>query len=190
MKLYLGLVHYPVRNKREEVVCTSITNLDIHDISRSCKTFGVKNYFLITPLEAQHELLSRILGHWKSDKSSIYNPDRFEALSIAVASKSIEDAVQYICEREGVAPFVAVTGANFLNHDGDMKELVLKINLDETPCLLLFGTGWGLTASVIDAADYRLAPINGMAIDGYNHLSVRSAVAIYLDRLREASLTS
>ena len=31
-QIYLALVHYPVYNKRREVVCTSVTNFDIHDI--------------------------------------------------------------------------------------------------------------------------------------------------------------
>ena len=43
-KIYLGLVHYPVYNKRHDVVCTSVTNFDIHDISRSCRTYDVKGY--------------------------------------------------------------------------------------------------------------------------------------------------
>ncbi len=50
----------------------------------------------------------------------------------------------------------------------------------ETPFLILFGTGWGLTQEVKNRSDYILAPIKGK---GYNHLSVRSAVAIILDRL-------
>jgi len=37
-----------------------------------------------------------------------------------------------------------------------------------------------LTKEVKDDSDYVLAPIEGK---GYNHLSVRSAVAIILDRL-------
>ena len=62
MNLYLGLVHYPIKNKLGELVTTSVTNLDIHDISRSCSTFGVKKYFLITPLNLQRELVDSILG--------------------------------------------------------------------------------------------------------------------------------
>jgi hypothetical protein len=51
---------------------------------------------------------------------------------------------------------------------------------ESTPFFVLFGTGWGLTQEVRDDSDYVLAPIEGK---GYNHLSVRSAVAIILDRL-------
>ncbi len=50
--------------------------------------------------------------------------------------------------------------------------------------LLLFGTGWGLTPQLLDEADLRTEPIRGVSPSGYNHLSVRSACAIALDRLR------
>ena len=46
---------------------------------------------------------------------------------------------------------------------------------------LIFGTAWGLDSEVIKRADYVLDPIEGST--GYNHLSVRTAVAIILDRL-------
>ena len=78
---------------------------------------------------------------------------------------------------------MVVTGANFAQYDGKEKELMAKIALDGNPMFLLFGTGWGLTASTVEQADFRLEPIFGIANDGYNHLSVRSAVAIYCDRL-------
>ncbi len=185
--LYLGLVHYPVNNKRGEVVTTSVTNLDIHDISRSCRTFGVKKYFLVTPLQAQHQLVSRILGHWEEDKSALYNPDRQDALSVAMLIKSVEDAVAWIEEKEGVKPLIAVTGANFKHYHGDGQKLREMMNLDKRPCLLLFGTGWGLNARIVEMADFALEPLFGAATDGYNHLSVRSAVAIYLDRIQKRS---
>ncbi len=109
--LYLGLVHYPVNNKRGEVVTTSVTNLDIHDISRSCRTFGVKKYFLVTPLQAQHQLVSRILGHWEEDKSALYNPDRQDALSVAMLIKSVEDAVAWIEELGDGVDHAALAGS-------------------------------------------------------------------------------
>ena len=48
-------------------------------------------------------------------------------------------------------------------------------------CLLLFGTGWGLAPAVMAEVDAVISPVgSGRA---YNHLSVRSACAIILDRL-------
>lgn len=186
MKLYLGLVHHPIKNKRGDVVTTSVTNLDIHDISRSCRTFNVKEYYIVTPVRAQHELLHKILGHWQDDKASDYNPDRFDALARTRHVNSIEDGIARIEEIEGIRPFVVATGANFKEYEGNEQDLVNRLkstgDLDKLPIFILFGTGWGLTTSLVDGADYRLEPLFGNAEDGYNHLSVRSAVAIYLDR--------
>lgn len=181
--LYLGLVHHPINNKRGEIVTTSVTNLDIHDIARSCRTFGVKNYFIVTPLEAQHGLVNKILGHWQEDNANAYNPDRHDALSIARLANSVEEAVVEIEKIEGKKPLVAVTGANFQGFSGNAADLREKMEIDNMPCFLLFGTGWGLHASVVESADFKLNPIFSNIGDGYNHLSVRSAVAIYLDRL-------
>ena len=33
--LYVGLVHYPIYNKRMNVIAGAVTNFDIHDISRA-----------------------------------------------------------------------------------------------------------------------------------------------------------
>ncbi|MBY0517006.1 MAG: RNA methyltransferase [Bacteriovoracaceae bacterium] len=180
--LYVGLVHGPVKDKSGSVVTTSVTNLDIHDISRTCRTFGVSRYFLITPLKIQHELVNRILGHWESDKGSLYNPDRTDALASAELVDTIEDARCTVEKIEGKTPLIVVTGAQLVG-DGDESQLAQKAILDQIPILLLFGTGWGLLASTTDHADFRLGPITSCARDDYNHLSVRSAVAIYVDRL-------
>lgn len=188
-KIYLGLVHSPIRNKRGDVVTTSVTNLDIHDIARSCRTFGMQKYFIVTPLKAQHELVNRILGHWEEDKAAAYNPDRQDALAIARLVNSVEDGIAKIKEIEGVEPIVAVTGANFEENSGVEIDLVSKSRVDKRPIFLLFGTGWGLHAQVLERAQFALEPIFGASEDGYNHLSVRSAVAIYLDRLARASET-
>jgi hypothetical protein len=184
---YIGLVHGPIRSKDGSEITTSVTNLDIHDIARTARTFGFRRYFLITPIKNQQAMVKKILGFWETDSGLIYNPDRKNALSEAEVIDSIEDAIKKITEIEGKKPCVVVTGANFEKFDGNEKELLQKLALDGTPMFLLFGTGWGLTAPVVEQADFRLGPIFGSADDGYNHLSVRSAVAIYCDRLARAS---
>ena len=186
MKAYLGLVHHPIVDKRGDTVTTSVTNLDIHDIARSARTFGFEGYFIVTPIQKQHELVQTILDHWNTDHGNAYNPDRKDALSFIRLSESIEDAKNKIKKLEGEEPFVVVTGANFKEFDGNTEELRAKLSVDKRPMLLLFGTGWGLHASVTDAVDYKLEPLYGASKDGYNHLSVRSAVAIYCDRLRRS----
>ena len=53
---YLALVHYPVYDRHRRVVATAITNLDIHDIARSSRTYQLAGYFLVHPVTAQREL--------------------------------------------------------------------------------------------------------------------------------------
>jgi len=183
MRFYLGLVHYPIKNKNGELINTSVTNLDIHDISRSCRTFGIINYYLVTPIELQKDLVKTILGHWAEDHANQYNPDRHNALSIARAVDSVEETIAIIEKNEGQRPLVVVTGANFEHYDGDETSLTNKVEQGNIPCLILFGTGHGLHDELLKIADFKLKPIHAVSSDGYNHLSVRSAVAIYLDRL-------
>jgi hypothetical protein len=183
MNVYLGLVHHPIKNKLGALVTTSVTNLDIHDISRSCRTFGIKKYYIVTPIMAQKELVDSILGHWEQDKANAYNPDRQDALSVARSVDSIETAITEITKIEGQVPLIAVTGANFDSFDGDISQLTKKIEESNMPCFLLFGTGWGLHPIALEKADFKLSPIMSNNSDGYNHLSVRSAVAIYLHNM-------
>ena len=182
--LYLGLIHHPVVNKSGEVVTTSVTNLDIHDIARSCRTYGVSCYYIVTPIAAQQSLVERILGHWKKQASALYNPDRQDALDGVRVVSSLESGMEDVSAQEGRVPDVVVTGAKLAHDTVTSGELRKKMEGEETPTLLLFGTGHGLHSDLIEKADYRLKPLVGSALDGYNHLSVRSAVAIYLEKLR------
>ncbi len=52
---------------------------------------------------------------------------------------------------------------------------------DDRVIFLLFGTAWGLDKTILEHVDYILDPVNGRT--GYQHLSVRAAAAIILDRL-------
>ncbi len=181
---YLALVHHPIENKKGEIVTTSVTNLDIHDIARSCRTYGIKKYFIVTPLKPQQELIQRLLEHWKAHEASEYNPYRQSALDLVQLVHSIDEAKDLIAHWEGECePLVAVTGAKIDEPDGDEGSLRQKIRLDKKPLLLLFGTGYGLTSEIFQKADFRLKKIMGSAHDQYIYLSVRSAVAIYCDRL-------
>ena len=56
MRLYVGLVHFPVYNKHRETIASAITPLDIHDFARLGKTYDVSGLFVITPLEDQQAL--------------------------------------------------------------------------------------------------------------------------------------
>lgn len=179
--LYLALVHSPIVNKKGETITTSVTNMDLHDIARSCRTFGFKNYFIVTPLAAQHELLGKILGYWQTDTANTYNPDRFDALELIQVVSTLEDAVTKITAIEGKAPLVATTQAKNDHPNGNCSQLVELAKTKQQSILLVLGTGWGLHPDLVNKANFMLDPIPGAA--DYNHLSVRSAAAIYTSRL-------
>jgi len=185
--LYIGLVHYPIYDRRRDVVATAVTNFDIHDLARCARTFGVEGFYVITPLESQILLVQRIIRHWVEGTGSIYNPARKESLSLVKICRTIDEAEGEISSSWGKKAILVATGAS--NHPGSIQFSALgKMLKDQnTPFLILFGTGWGLTQEVKESSDYVLAPIGGM---GYNHLSVRSAVAIILDRLLGDRLSS
>ena len=63
---YVALVHHPIVDRAGEVVTTAVTNLDVHDIARSCRTYGACAYYVVTPLTSQREIVQRILDHWIS----------------------------------------------------------------------------------------------------------------------------
>ncbi len=179
--IYLGLVHYPIYNKNDEVITTAITNFDIHDIARTARTYDINRYFIIHPLPSQVALAKEILSYWQEGYGGQYNPDRQEAFRILEIIPTIEQAIQTITEREGLAPLVITTDARKFSNTVSypyMRELISEAG---KPCLLLFGTGWGMEKSVMEKFDYILEPIYGPG--DYNHLPVRAAVAIILDRL-------
>ncbi len=179
--IYLALVHYPVYNKNHEVVSTSVTNFDIHDISRTCRTYDIKEYHIVVPVEAQKQLTERIIGYWQEGVGGNHNKDREEAFFNTRVYESIQKSIEEIEKLEGKRPLIITTSAKIYPNTVTYKELGEKITGDDRPYLLLFGTGWGLTEEIMDMSDYILEPIRGNT--KYNHLSVRSAVSIILDRL-------
>lgn len=179
--LAIALVHYPVYNKHHEVVTSALTNLDQHDIARSSKTFGLDRFYIVTPSEEQRKLAERISGHWQQGWGADYNPDRKLALDIVRVTPSLASAAADFQSGFSKPVKIAVTGA--AQRSGSTALVTFRNLLRESdqPYLLLLGTGWGLTEECFAAADLILEPIAGNGI--YNHLSVRSAAAIMLDRL-------
>ena len=136
----------------------------------------------MTPILAQQALVKRITGHWEKDRQASYNPDRFNALSLVDVQHDFLSCVDQIEKEEKQSCFKVATGANF-NPEKTIKVTEMTKNLDTKPVFLLFGTGWGLHDTILEKADAFLEPIFGCSKDGYNHLSVRSAVAIYLNQI-------
>ncbi len=180
MAVYVALLHYPVYNKEKRVVATSLTTLDIHDIARASRTYGVKKYFIVQPIENHLWLANKLLSFWQGGHGREYNPKRWEALKLVKAVPYFENVLEEIEKEDGTKPKIVVTSAREYENNISFKNLREKIESGEN-VIICFGTGWGLTEEFINSADYVLEPIRG-ATD-YNHLSVRSAASIILDRL-------
>ncbi|MDD2498025.1 MAG: RNA methyltransferase [Desulfitobacteriaceae bacterium] len=181
-RLFTALVHYPVYNKKKEIINTSITNLDLHDIARASATYQVENYFIVQPVEIQHQLARTLIAHWTRGYGARYNPDRKEALSKIILLNSLNDVKNNIEERFGSPPQVIATAARAYPQTIGYREMRETMERQGGNYLILFGTGWGLEESVIETTDFMLKPVYGPG--EYNHLSVRSAVSIILDRLQ------
>ena len=179
--LYCALVHHPVLDREGNEVTTSVTNLDVHDIARSARTYGLRGYFVVSPIEAQHPVVQRIVDHWCSGAGTMRFPERAEAIALVHLCRSIDEAIAEIEQREGQAPRLVVTSAKDGPERTSHAEEALRLRDESRPTLLLFGTGHGLSERVLRRADVFLAPIEGPT--DFNHLSVRAAAAITFDRL-------
>ena len=177
-RLAVALVHAPVIDRRGDLVTTAVTNLDLHDIARSARTYGVERFYVVTPALEQQRLVERILLHWRQGFGASYNPDRGEALATVRIVDNLEAALtDWSCATAGeVQPLL--TGAR--REDGicfaDARQL-----LSQQPVLLVLGTGWGLAPELFSRGWKVLEPLRGTG--DYNHLSVRAAAAIMFDRL-------
>jgi len=180
-RIDLALVHYPVINKNRETIGSAVTNLDLHDIARAAKTYGVDSLYVVTPYIDQQKLFRELLEHWLVGHGATYNAKRGEALSLVHICDDLDGLLEEVTAKWQQRPRVLATCAQEKHATVWSYQAVRqKISAGES-FLILFGTAWGLAQEVIDAGDGILEPITGAG--SYNHLSVRSAAAIVLDRL-------
>jgi len=186
-KTVLVLLHYPVTNRLGELITTSITNLDIHDLSRSARTYEIDHYFLVTPILEQKELLERVLGHWNRGRSFEWHPDRAEALSRVKCLPDFEAVKTELIERYPDHHLeVAMPDARPIPGQKSYAEVREIWARESKPGvkIIVLGTGWGIAEPFFKEVQTFLGPIYGpLKTEGYNHLSVRAAGAVILDRL-------
>jgi tRNA (guanine37-N1)-methyltransferase len=178
VKAALALMHYPMRDKRGDIVCSSITNMDLHDISRTAATFGADRFFVVTPLASQTAIAGRVISHWLKGWGASYNSNRSEAFAKTELCLSLGEALASAENIWGEKPLVVATSAK---EAGNISCRVLGDLAEKKPVLILFGTGWGFHPSVLEAADFILEPVSG--VGEFNHLSVRGAAAVIMERI-------
>lgn len=178
---YAILMHDQVLLEGGREGTSSVTSIDIHDIARSAATYGIKKYFIVTPLEDQQKIIRKLLEFWHTDIGLNYNPSRHEALRSVVLVSSIVEAIDLITLEQKKEPVLIATSAlkqaharRISFHDQE------KVWTLDRPVVFIFGTARGLAPAVVERADFLLPPIEGFS--DFNHLSVRSAAAIVFDR--------
>ena len=178
--VYVLELHHPVLDRNGRESTTAVTGMDLHDIARACRTYGVRKFIVVTPMASQRELISEVASHWTTGYGAEFNPDRADAMRGIKTASSMPRALDWINEKERGSPFVIAATAR--ERTGSLSWLTLKDMMLRAarPVAFVFGTGSGLCEETLSSADAVMSPISGG--QGYNHLSVRSAVSITLDR--------
>ncbi|MCK5312931.1 MAG: RNA methyltransferase, partial [Desulfobacteraceae bacterium] len=148
--------------------------------ARASMTFGVKGFYVVTPFEDQQTLTHKIIEHWTKGVGGEINPDRKDALELIRVATTFEDACADIKNEQKNKLVTIGTSAKEHGNSASIVELKKELN-KENPHIIAFGTAWGLSEGFIEDCDMILEPIKGKG--EFNHLSVRSAVSIYLDRI-------
>jgi tRNA (guanine37-N1)-methyltransferase len=181
-RTHLALVHHPVVDRTGAVITTALTNFDIHDLARSSLTYGLAGYHIVTPITSQRDKAAHIARLWIEDAQGEH---RARALALVHTAASIAEVIAELTASHGLAPLVVATSAR---HDSfaaaphrSPSDLIAEASTSPAPLLILLGTGWGLADALIPSVSRMLTPIDGPT--AWNHLSVRSAGAVLLDRL-------
>jgi len=178
--VFIALVHYPVYNKNREVIASALTTIDLHDLARLAAAYDLAGFYLVTPLDDQRRVAEEMIAHWSEGWGAGYNQTRKEAVALVRLAPGLEETVEDIREITGKEPLLVGTSAAEGGRRLAFSEMSPFLQ-GESPLLIIFGTAWGLTEEVLAGCHLFLEPISGRK--NYNHLSVRSAAGIVLDRL-------
>jgi len=182
---YVALMHDEVNLKEGRVGTSSVTTFDIHDIARSMLTYGLKKYFVVTPLEDQTMIAQTLLDFWLGPGKE-YNPHRHDSIKHVQLAKKLDEVMEVIEQEIGKKPLLIATSAREEAVGGHKSVPIISYRdqglvwQQNRPVLFLLGTAAGLAEQVIARCDYLLPPVHGLS--DFNHLSVRSAAAVIFDR--------
>lgn len=176
--LYIALLHFPMRSRDGGIVATALTSINVPDIARTARTYGVSRYYVVTPLASQRRIAERLRTFWMEEEEL---PNRREAVALVAVREELEECYEEVTRAEGRPPLVWGTSARSDLPYPRVSWEEARTILRARPVLLLFGTGNGMADELLAACDALLPPVRG---GEYNYLSVRAAVAIILDRLK------
>src|SRR5262249_7992871 len=180
--LFLALVHHPVLDRNGRIVTSAITSLDIHDLARSACTFGVRAFFIVHPVAEQRHFAATVIDHWKFDFGRAFYARRRAALELVLPAPDPDASLATAEQLSGTRPLVLHTSARTERGESFAGLRARITPRDSPPLLILLGTGFGLAPELAQRSDLIAQSIRG--VGAYNHLSVRAAGAIILERLR------
>jgi hypothetical protein len=143
-------------------------------------TFGINLCYIVTPLPKQREIMERLIDHWKEGYGATYNPFRRDALGKVRIRRDVAEMVEEL-RQEGEPMIIGTSSRERTGKGITYKEVQEEIARAERPIHVLFGTGWGLSDEVVGLCERMLVPIRGKG--DYNHLPLRVALGITLDRI-------
>ena len=171
--LWIGLLHWPCLDKNGNEIAAAITNLDLHDLARVCLTYGIVTLYIVHPSQSQLDFAQRIMDHWLKGFGGQYNPLRKRAFELIELVNDIDE----IKRRTGAL----MVGTTATRIEGCISWDDARTLAHARDICLLFGTGWGISPRLFTDFDAVIEPIAGKG--DFNHLSVRSAVSIAVDRI-------
>lgn len=169
----VALIHAAVLNKAGESASTSISSIDIHDFARTCAFYDVGPVYIVHPAKGMRSFAEELAEHWQHSARGELNQARRAVMKAVCVLPSMADVLAegdyqiWYTSAQPPEDAVVVQAAELRQKRGKH--------------LLVFGTGHGLDAKKLPDANGWLFSIDG--VGKVRHLSVRAALAIYLDRL-------
>ncbi|MCH9680463.1 MAG: RNA methyltransferase [Deltaproteobacteria bacterium] len=176
-QLTVALVHQPVVNRQGEEITSTVDHFDVMDGSRLALAYPLWRLYVVNRIPAQRALVERLIEHGTAAAGRDEARGQFHK---TVWAPDLDTVITEHEHERGMRPTIVATSAQPDARTTSFATVRTRLH-DGEPMLLLVGKAWGLAARVLDQADVRLDPID--AGTGFNHLSVRSAMAILVDRL-------
>jgi len=170
----VALVHHPVLNRNGHTSATAITSIDVHDFARSCAFYDIAPVYLVHPAAGMHALVHDMIDYYQQGAGGARNPARKEVLQAVRCVNSLQEILQ---QEHYHLWYTSATPPS----DACIEPSILLKTKGKH--LIVLGTGWGLDIENMPKENGWLSPIEG--VGKVRHLSVRAALAIYLDRLRK-----
>ncbi len=168
-------------DREGRIIVTSFTTMDLHDIARPARAYEIDRFYIVQPIDAQRLVIKRQIDYWLSEEGKKANPTRYETVQLVRLKYTLDEVIEEIEKEKGKRPVLVGTDARKYPNTVSYEFLRKEIEKRDREFLILFGTAHGIPPDLMRTFDYILEPIYGAG--DWNHLSVRNAVAIILDRL-------